>query len=368
MTTSKSKEDKQAKRHKQQKVQRIARGSLEPVQNVQKRVKPTIPEEERNLLVSLFSSRWMPVKELHRVEAESGVKYKRGKFSNAEAQAVNDIVQKYLAEHNLSFAEFKELFFQRRGHNRLHDFFLMAAQQLVGRPVIHVYHYMRRQYHPGNWHGRWSPEEDAQLKRLFAIHGPKWETIGEQLGRFHVSCKDRYRNIRQSFNTGRWSEDEVERLRAGILAWRREQPRDTAVWAWIAEKVGTRSWMQCLSKYTLSLESHMRRNPNGDITIKPLQWTDQEDLTLIHKIYDLVVEDESEIVWSRLLDDDWNLWSPSCLSRRWALLRKRVNRERYLDMDTILETLMRSIKPLSPDRVPTEDAEMVIDNPDLIVA
>ena len=340
------------KRRKQAKVMRVARASLLPVEGVEKRKRPGDDDVKKRTMIDLFSSKWLSVAALKQVEQATGLEYKKGKFSNAEATLINAAVQRFLVQHEMTFDEFKELFFQRRGHRRLQDFFVTCAQELAGRPVIHVYHYLRRQYHPGNWQGRWSAEKDDQLKRLFVLHGPKWEVIGEQLGRFHVSCKDRYRIIRQRFNSGRWQDEEVVRLRDAILAWRSlsEKP-DCAVWAWIAERVETRSWMQCLVKYTGSLEAHMRRNPNCESFKKPLKWTDQEDLILIHKIYDLVVEDESEIEWSRLLDESWNHWSPVCLSRRWMLLRRRVYRERYLDMDTILETLMRSIKPLSPDKI-----------------
>jgi hypothetical protein len=309
----------------------------------------------------------MPVKELHRVESESGLQYKRGKFSNTESFLVNQVVQQYLVDHGITFDEFKRLFFESRGHNRLHDFFVTAAQQLEGRPVIHVYHYLRRQYHPNNWKGQWTETQDAELKRLFAIHGPKWETIGEQLGRFHVSCKDRYRVIRQSFNTGRWSVEEVERLRKAILEWRQTQPKDTAVWAWIAALVGTRSWIQCLGKYASSLESHMRTSPTSQYySARP--WTEQDDLFLVHAIYDLVVEDESEIVWGRLVATVGELqkWSPSSLARRWALLRRRVANERSLDMDTILETLMRSMEATSIATANQPDAQLELDYRDLL--
>lgn len=345
------------------KSRRISPGSILPIQGVQKRQKKKLTVDEQEHLIDLFSSRWYSVAELNRIEKESGIKYKRGKFSNAEARVIDEAVQKHIAEHNTTFKEFKEEFFDRRGHRRLESFFLAAAQQLPGRPVVHVYHYLRRQYHPGNWQGRWSEDEDEQLKRLFAVYGPQWEMIGEQVGRFHTSCKDRYRVIRQRFNSGRWSEEEVGLLRQGILAWRQEKPQDCAVWAWIAAKVGTRSWMQCLTKYTTSLEAQMRQghNDHQDGKRSMVGWSDEEDLLLIHKIYDLVVEDESEIIWSQLLDANWKHRTSTCLHRRWLLLRRRVHRERHLDMDTILETLMQSIRSPSVHAAPEKDAELLFE-------
>lgn len=342
MTLSSEPPSKPRKRSKSTKLSIISPNTLNPVSKPRQRKKEN--PENHELLVETFSSKWHSVSALHELERTTGLTYKRGKFSNTEAKITNEAVVKFLKDQNMAFQEFNSNFFEKRGHGRLADFFVQVAQQLNGRPVIHVYHYLRRQYHPGNYKGFWTPVEDDQLKRLFAIHGPKWEVIGDHLDRFHISCKDRYRKIRETFNAGKWTDEEVGKLRDAILAWRSERPTDCAVWVWISEKVATRSWLQCASKWASSLDSHLRRDPTGRNIHERLEWTDDDDLLLIHRIYDLAVEDESEIIWRHLNTDGLDKWSGMALSIRWSLLKKRVAGYRQLDMDTILETLMNALK------------------------
>ena len=349
-------QQKQAKR-KKSKSSRCAPGSILPIRDERGRRRPKPGLDNSDHLSDLFSSKWMGLSQLRSIEQESGIKYKRGKFSNSEAKIVNDQVQRFLQQQGLTFDQFREQFLNKRGHGRLSDFFVQIARLLGGRPVIHVYHFLRRQYHPNNWQGQWTEEEDTTLRQLFAKYGPQWEKIGQELGRFNVNCKDRYRFIRASFNKGRWTADEVERLKQAIVDLRRDRPQCHSIGQWVADQVKTRSWMQCIQKWTSSIELLVKR-PGEQ---RPFQWTDQEDLILLHRIYDLVVEDESEIDWKTLLDETWNHWTPVCLQRRWKLLRRRVYRERMLDMDTIVETLINSLRPLSPDKVPKTDVELIPD-------
>lgn len=315
--------------------------------------------EDEQELAQIFSSKWIETKALRRLEAETGKRYKRGKFSRLEEERVRARVQSYLRENHMTDDAFRDALVTgaRESKSAFRNFFVQMAMELPGRPVITVYHYLRRLYHPGNKQGAWLPEEDLHLRRLFAIHGPQWQVISQELGRFNHSCRDRYRWIREQFRKGPWQPDEIDRLRQAVQDRVRSPPSSSengsiGAWAWIAEKVETRSWHQCLTKWTNSL-SFRERHPG----VRVVRWTREQDLILLNRIYDLVVEDESEIVWGRLVDDSWNNWTPNKLRMRWRLLRKRVRNERVLDMDTLVETLINSLSSLTPDRVPKEEGE-----------
>jgi len=87
-------------------------------------------------------------------------------------------------------------------------------------------------------------------------------------------------------------------------------------------------------------------------------------LSSLFRIYDLGVEDECEISWKFLVtyQDPYTgkempvdsgsqpplgRWSPSRLSCRWRQLKKRVQGHTSLDMDSILEELLRGLLPNS---------------------
>ncbi|CAG9460743.1 unnamed protein product [Pedinophyceae sp. YPF-701] len=87
-----------------------------------------------------------------------------------------------------------------------------------------------RMFHPDNNAGAWSVEDDRRLLQLVREHGRRWNMIGGLLGRFHASCKDRFKELKpvadtpidealededpkQGMNKERFSEEEIEALR-----------------------------------------------------------------------------------------------------------------------------------------------------------
>jgi hypothetical protein len=87
-----------------------------------------------------------------------------------------------------------------------------SATAVPQRPIIAVYHHVRRSYHPLKQQGKWLPTEDAQLKqyacitkistcadyiifhRAVADLGQQWEKVSQRVGRMSSDCRDRYRN------------------------------------------------------------------------------------------------------------------------------------------------------------------------------
>lgn len=351
---------------------RHQRGPLEPIHGEQaaslresRPVHPA-PSEDQEGLQELFSAKWQTVQKLRDTERESGKRYRRGKFSNAERRAVNASVDEYVSETGISREAFLDSLFNSVGRRRFADFFVKTAQKLSGRPVLMVYHYMKRLLHPGNRQGSWTAAEDVQLRRLFAIKGPQWVEISKEMDRFATSCRDRYRKIRADYTKGPWATDEIERLEAAVAELTRsreaaaslaeaDDPTDAPSalsWYFVSERVRTRSWMQCISKW--SHLSHRRTSAAAP------RWSANNDYQLCHRLYDLGIEDESEIVWRDLLNDDpiWQQhYAPERLRNRWKMLRRRVLNEQRLDMDTVLETLLVTIRPLSADTVSDSDPE-----------
>lgn len=72
--------------------------------------------------------------------------------------------------------------------------------------------------HPSTRSGKWTEEEDAQLRDLHARHGSKWTKIGAALGRLPNGCKDRWRHIgiAPEKNAGRWAPGEEAALQAAV--------------------------------------------------------------------------------------------------------------------------------------------------------
>jgi hypothetical protein len=299
----------------------------------------------------------MDVETLRSVEQETGLCFPRGKFSEPERAIIRQTLSEYLQGRGLTLQDFLTAFFLSKRSSRevytderFKDVFHYVAQRLDGRPVMLVYQCMRRMYHPGNLKGRWTSEEDGELKRLFHVLGPDWEAIGMSLGRYGMSCRDHFRSFRNRGSSGPWTTDEVDRLKHAIEAVRGGTD-GRPCWLLVSEAVATRSPAQCMSKWT----SLLTISRNGGIRAR---FNRDLDYSLISHLYDLVVEHESEIRWREVADESWPVFfRPSMLKDRFRLLRKRVRGEKTLDMDTLLEALMLSLRPLTPDIIQEEDLE-----------
>ena len=313
-----------------------------------------------------FTTKWISVKKLKAMEQELGTTYRKGKFTNKERATIEGIIGESVRDLGMSREQLVNDIFNGRGKKRFADLFTKTAVAL-DRPVILVYHYMRRLLHPGNRAGSWTRQEDATLRRLFAIKGPMWAEIAKEIGRFATACRDRYRNIRMAYAHGQWTAEETQRLVDAVnelMASRRRHreaaaeadaipltlsneestpspPSSAITWHYVSERVQTRSFIQCLTKWSSIAYKTRHGQRQGP------RWTDALDLQLCHQLYDLCVDDESEVTWGKLLESvpHWvNMFTADRLRSRWTMLRRRVLNANRMEMDTVLETLINYLQ------------------------
>lgn len=85
------------------------------------------------------------------------------------------------------------------------------AQCLPHRTVISVYRRALRQFH-GLARGTWSKEEVASLFRLVELHGHRWKTVQQKLGRSAIDCRVKFFDLNDQFDRGKWKVEKVELL------------------------------------------------------------------------------------------------------------------------------------------------------------
>ena len=271
--------------------------------------------EQARLLSRTFADKWYLPAVLQRIEQQTGLSYRRGKFSEEEKDLARRLTLKFCHDQNMSLDSFKRVFFDEMGSRegvatsnsgRLSNFFVDAAQHFGGRPVVAIYELLKRMYHPGNHRGPWTQEEDEILLQEYRKHGPKWTLIGKELNRLGTNCRDRY-NLRwknaDQIITGPWSSVEEQKLAEAIS----DSLRNTGVisWIWVSEeRVRTRTPLQCLTHY----KSKSFHDPNSiKIAKNPLLktptwngWKEDEDFLLIHALALTGFTSEALVNWRSL--------------------------------------------------------------------
>lgn len=279
----------------------------------------------------MLANKWMNASKLAELVKTEGLVYKKGKFSAIEEQQLKTAIETFKAGRGLTDDQILEIIFQRNEKGKDNTFWSEITTAVPQRPIIAVYHHVRRAFHPKKQQGKWTPEEDSILKQAVVDLGQQWEKVSERVGRMSSDCRDRYRNHianRELRVTGPWSKEEEEELTRIVTEMTIQQGKDLdndVFWGIVSDRMGNRRGrQQCRIKWTDSLSKTVKNEGQ-----KP-RWSPQDAYILVHKVDSLRVRDDTEIDWKTLPDQDWNLWSAHSLQRRWLTMKRSI--KGYEDM------------------------------------
>ncbi|KAG6903479.1 hypothetical protein C0995_005502 [Termitomyces sp. Mi166 len=271
------------------------------------------------------------------VEQQGRLIYKKGKFSAFEEEQLEDAIEKF----RIPFMTLNKL-----------------ASAVPLRPIIAVYHHVRRTHHPLKKQGVWNADEDADLEKAVIEHGQQWEKISPIVGRMPSDCRDRYRNHIVNKNIrvfGHWSKEEEDQLTRIVTDMTVNQGRDIdsdVFWGRVSELMGgKRGRQQCRIKWTDALCKTVKTG--GQKT----RWSPQDAYILIHKLVALNVRDDTEIDWKLLPDPVWNLWSPHTLQRRWLTMKRGIKGWEDMTHQEIMDILRARKAHLLPPPPPRKKRE-----------
>lgn len=127
-----------------------------------------------------------------------------GMYQSDEIRTLEATVRDYCASNNVALGQLcgGEDY---TAHNKLvRGAWQEIARCLPHRTVLSVYRRAKRQLH-GRTRGAWSEEEVAALFRLVELHGQKWASIENKLGRTAVDCRVKFFDATAKFERGKWS-------------------------------------------------------------------------------------------------------------------------------------------------------------------
>lgn len=138
------------------------------------------------------------------------------------------------------------------GQGTKHPVWKELAEQFPQRTALSLYSHVKRQCHPGAHKGKWSDDETAQLKALYALHGPNWGDVAAEIGRTPEACRDRFRAVcgeaTEDISHDKWTDDEtsllVDSKVNGVPILDIEDPADIS-FVRVARRIKTRNKQQC---------------------------------------------------------------------------------------------------------------------------
>ncbi|XP_022066250.1 cyclin-D-binding Myb-like transcription factor 1 isoform X2 [Acanthochromis polyacanthus] len=280
--------------------------------------------------VSPVSQAWFTTKEDKDTLANKGHKWKQGMWSKEEIDLLMSNIDRYVKSRGIE--DPAEIIFEMSKEERK-DFYRSVALGL-NRPLFAVYRRVLRMYDNRNHVGKYTPDEIEKLKALREKHGNDWATIGAALGRSASSVKDRCRLMKDTCNTGKWSEEEERRLAEVVYEMAGVSPGSAVTggvsWATVADQVRTRSEKQCRSKWL----NYLNWKHSGGT-----EWTKEDDLNLIRRISELEVEDENEIKWEDLAGGWSSVRSPQWLRSKWWSIKRQVANHKEIPFNVLLKGL-----------------------------
>ncbi|XP_077355650.1 cyclin-D-binding Myb-like transcription factor 1 isoform X1 [Festucalex cinctus] len=301
--------------------------------------------------VSAVSQAWFTTKEDKDSLANKGHKWKQGMWSKEEIDILMSNIEQYIKGRGIESPA--EIIFDMSKEERK-DFYRSVALGL-NRPLFAVYRRVLRMYDNRNHVGKYSSGEIEKLKGLRDRHGNDWATIGAALGRSASSVKDRCRLMKDTCNTGKWSEEEERRLAEVVYEMAAAAPGSAVTggvsWASVANQVGTRSEKQCRSKWL----NYLNWKHSGGT-----EWTKDDDLGLTTRILELGVTDENEIKWEEMAGGWSSVRSPQWLRSKWWSIKRQVANHKDIPFPILLKALHEVMSSLqsasslsSPSPVPS---------------
>ncbi|KAF8681443.1 Required for nuclear transport of RNA pol II C-terminus 1 [Rhizoctonia solani] len=310
----------------------------------------------------ILATHWLNPAKLAELVKEQGLVYKKGKFSAIEEHQIEEALQNYAKSRSLTPPEIDAIIFSKgkKAKEEYSTFWSEITRAVPQRPIIAVYHHVRRTHHPMKQQGKWTPEEDAIVIAAVAELGQKWEQISLRVGRMSSDCRDRYRNHlvdQEARVVGPWTkeeEDELTRIVMELTVERGLQADNDVLWSEVSERMGgRRTRQQVRIKWTDALNKRVKNA--GE---RP-RWSAQDAYILVHKVASMPVQDDTEIDWKLLPDPQWNLWSAHQLQRRWFGLKKTLKDSDTMPHSEIISILQSKFRdppeqPNAPRRYETK--------------
>ncbi|XP_057441037.1 RNA polymerase I termination factor-like [Lotus japonicus] len=268
----------------------------------------------------------------------------RGKrFTPEEDEKIKEAVSDYIESHGLGDEGLK-MILHCMSHPEVRGCWKEIGEALPHRPHQSVY-YRAHIIYERDEARKWTPEELDFLLKAQDQHGSDWKLIAEALNKHRLHVKDTWRRIRRTnANTGRWSQDEYQRLfdlvNKDLCARAAEDCRknkhgmlrDNVSWEAISDEFGSRASALCCMKWYQQLTSPM---------VADGIWSDTDDYRLVNALYALDACSMEEVDWDNLLEHR----SGDVCRKRWHQMVRNIREYAGKSFAEQVEILSKRYRP-----------------------
>ncbi|XP_063288554.1 transcription termination factor 1 [Pelobates fuscus] len=307
--------------------------------------------------------------EFERVKAakRKGISFKTGRFTLAENKQLHENVKEFMF---MSGVDSEEKLFHAYRFPEEKPFIQLLKKQFnftlrigtnIARPLNEINRRGFKMFDLSGQKGRFSAQEVTELKKQMHIHGNKWSNMRRSIGRSNIGIQLKASQLRREINMGTWGADEINRLIEAVKEFiLTREKTDTSSgdeapvsiakrqlykgipWVQIEEKVNTRNWSQCKTKWmdVLLLRMNFGVSPFEGITglgmrIKIIKW-----------LYDNRISESGLINWEEFAECLGNIPPMVLQLKVYSLKAENINRWQDMTFQEIVNHLHSVILPL----------------------
>ena len=124
--------------------------------------------------------------------------YIKGKITDEEAKKIENSLCEYALSHNYSEEQLLSIITDKLSNNN--KIWPTISECLPNRTVQSIHNFCHRKYHPNNYKGYWTSQEEKDLLTLVKEHGKKWVLIAAKMDRTPNNVKDKYKELGEENN------------------------------------------------------------------------------------------------------------------------------------------------------------------------
>jgi len=140
---------------------------------------------------------------------------KSGPFTEEEVEKLKHAMCRYCYEKGWGEAGINKLITAYRDKD-VRGAWTKISECLPDRRVSSCHQLIRTKFHPGNYKGTWSKEDEEELAELVKEKGRKWQEISEILERTPMNVRDKWRSMGEENHDkrkgGAWTPEEIIKL------------------------------------------------------------------------------------------------------------------------------------------------------------